>query len=80
MRHQWVIDVLLDLQSYAMVNELPQLAARIEETLAQARKEILCKSGDPVPDGGLDGEGDGGSDGGDDQLSDLTSWHRRRTH
>ncbi|OYW58254.1 MAG: hypothetical protein B7Y02_06015 [Rhodobacterales bacterium 17-64-5] len=40
MRHQWVIDILLDLQSYAEVNDLPQTAGRVEELLAVARLEI----------------------------------------
>lgn len=44
MRHQWVIDVLLDLQSYAASNDLPQLAGRVEEVLALARLEILGTS------------------------------------
>jgi len=45
MRHQWVIDVLLDLQSYAASNDLPQLAGRVEEVLALARLEILATTG-----------------------------------
>lgn len=45
MRHQWVIDVLVDLQSYATVNDLPQLAARIATVLAETRQEIIAQGG-----------------------------------
>jgi hypothetical protein len=40
MRHDWVFDVLLDLKSYAMRNDLPQLAASVDQALAVARSEI----------------------------------------
>lgn len=56
MRHQWVIDVLQDIESYAAVNDLPQLSSRIAEVLIEARAEIAAQldpaagdSGDPDP-------------------------------
>ena len=81
MRHQWVIDVLLDLQSYATVNDLPQLAARIEDTLALARQEILSKPPGPIADEAADGGFDdpGGGDRGE-VPPDLTGWNRKQTH
>jgi hypothetical protein len=39
-RHDWVLDVLRDLLSYAQQNDLPALAARVEATLAVAEAEI----------------------------------------
>lgn len=40
MRHDWILDVLRDLLSYAHRNDLPALAARVEQTLAVAEAEI----------------------------------------
>jgi hypothetical protein len=40
MRHDWVFDVLSDLLAYALQNELPRLAARVTEAIAEARQEI----------------------------------------
>lgn len=39
MGHKWIIDVLADLQSFAVLNEMPVLAAKLEETLVVARRE-----------------------------------------
>ena len=40
MRHDWVFDVLADLHSYALANDLPDLADKVAETLILARREI----------------------------------------
>ncbi len=40
MGHAWVFDVLRDLGSYARENDLPALAAKVEEALALAEAEI----------------------------------------
>lgn len=40
MRHDWIFDVLSDLQAYADRNALPELALKLEETLALARWEV----------------------------------------
>jgi hypothetical protein len=40
MRHDWIIDVLSDLQAYADRNALQELALKLEETLAVARWEL----------------------------------------
>jgi hypothetical protein len=40
MRHDWVFDVLADLHSYALANDLPDLADKVAETLTLARREI----------------------------------------
>lgn len=40
MRHDWVFDVLSDLLTYATQNGLPRLAAKVSETIDEARSEI----------------------------------------
>ncbi|MBA3911468.1 MAG: hypothetical protein C0524_16720 [Rhodobacter sp.] len=40
MRHDWILDVLSDLHSYALANDLPDLASKVEEALTLARREI----------------------------------------
>lgn len=40
MRHDWVFDVLSDLLTYATQNGLPRLAAKVSETIDEARQEI----------------------------------------
>ena len=40
MRHEWVFDVLSDLLAYATRNGLPRLAAKVSETIDEARREI----------------------------------------
>ncbi|MFL9503574.1 hypothetical protein ACJMQP_26290 [Rhodopseudomonas palustris] len=40
MPHDWVFEVLKDLMAYAQRNELPALAARVEEAMAVAEAEI----------------------------------------
>ena len=42
MRHDWVFDVLSDLQDYAAANGLPDLAAKVAETLVLAEHEIAA--------------------------------------
>ncbi len=45
MRHDWVFDVLRDLKSYAVRNDLPQLAASVDQALAAAETEIGAPQG-----------------------------------
>lgn len=40
MGHEWIIDVLKDLSSYARANGLPALAGKAEEALRVAEAEI----------------------------------------
>jgi hypothetical protein len=51
-RHDWICDMLSDLQDYALANDLPELAARIEITLDVARRETAGNDGpaDQRPD------------------------------
>jgi hypothetical protein len=42
MRHDWIFDVLKDLMTYAVKNDLPALAARVEAALAVAEVEIAA--------------------------------------
>ncbi|MBP9183391.1 MAG: hypothetical protein KBF78_09685 [Fuscovulum sp.] len=55
MRHDWVFDVLNDLMAYARRNDLPALAARVEETLAVAAVEIAAARDAPVEGGHVRG-------------------------
>ncbi len=56
MRHDWIIDVLSDLRSYALKNGLPELAAEVEACLRVARTEIAAPGHDPgEPEGGAGG-------------------------
>jgi hypothetical protein len=55
MRHDWVFDVLRDLKAYAVKNNLPALAARVEDARAVAEAEIAA---------GRDGPGGGHGQGG----------------
>ena len=41
MRHDWILDVLADLHAYALANDLPDLALKVAETLAEARQMLL---------------------------------------
>jgi hypothetical protein len=45
MRHDWVLDVLRDLKSYAARNDLPLLGAAVEQTLSVAQAEIEAVQG-----------------------------------
>ena len=40
MGHEWIIDVLTDLKSFAKTNDLPLLAAQLDETALVASGEI----------------------------------------
>ncbi len=40
MGHEWIIDVLADLKSFASTNNLPILAAQLDETALIASAEI----------------------------------------
>lgn len=42
MVHEWVLDVLADLQSFADANDLPGLAAHLEEAGLIAAAEIVA--------------------------------------
>lgn len=42
MRHEWIFDVLKDLQSYALRHDLPALAAQADLALRVARAEIAA--------------------------------------
>lgn len=48
MRHEWIFDVLKDLQAYARENDLPRLAEVAEEALDVARAEVAGRE----PEGG----------------------------
>lgn len=49
MRHDWVFDVLTDLHAYALRNELPGLAEKIEAALSEAFREIADLDADVRP-------------------------------
>ena len=53
MRHDWILDVLTDLRSYAQKNSLPEIAAEAEALLEVARAEIArsYRSGGEGSDG-----------------------------
>ncbi|MFN4157744.1 MAG: hypothetical protein ACK4GO_04995 [Gemmobacter sp.] len=56
MRHDWIFDVLNDLRSYAIRNDLPALAEQAERTLRVARAEIASLAGP-----GTDDDDEGGA-------------------
>jgi len=43
MSHDWMLDVLADLTTYARRNDLPALASRLEQTVHAARFEIAAQ-------------------------------------
>jgi hypothetical protein len=45
MRHDWIFDVLADLRSYALQNDLQALAAQVESAMATARTELAVQAG-----------------------------------
>lgn len=50
MAHDWILDVLQDLQSYAMQNGLTALAERVEALLPVAEADIAARAmGDDTP-------------------------------
>ena len=46
MRHSWILDVLNDLQSYAQMNDLPDIAAAAAQILTIAEVEIAAAHSD----------------------------------
>lgn len=44
MRHEWILDVLTDLRSYAEKNDLPVIAAEAARVLNVARVELAQKT------------------------------------
>jgi hypothetical protein len=44
-RHDWIIDLLTDLQDYAVANGLPDLALSVEAALVIARREAAGSEG-----------------------------------
>jgi hypothetical protein len=55
MRHDWIFDVLSDLKTYAIKNNLPALAVKVEEAMVIARAEADAQ--------GEDGNGSAGHGG-----------------
>lgn len=53
MRQNWILEVLGDLHGFAASNDLPELAAQLEETIAVAATELAQRPQDG--DTGLDG-------------------------
>lgn len=49
MQHDWIIGVLMDLQTYAERNGLPQTAAQAEETMRVVRRELDALTGPDQP-------------------------------
>jgi hypothetical protein len=54
MRHDWIVEVLADLLTYARRNGLPALAEQTEATLNVARKEIQSGAARPLVTGDHD--------------------------
>ncbi len=51
MTHDWILDVLSDLRSYAARNALSTLAAGLDETIRLARAELgACPDHPPEPE------------------------------
>jgi|GEM_PF-2231805 len=46
MQHQWIIDMLQDMRTYAEANDLPQIAAGVQGLLPLAREEIAARQAD----------------------------------
>ncbi|MFN3825352.1 MAG: hypothetical protein ACK4RN_15355 [Pseudorhodobacter sp.] len=72
MRHDWIFEVLKDLQSYALRHDLPALAAQADLALRVARAEIDA-AGRQGPTGGLTAD-----EGGDEDDSDAPPSPRSR--
>ncbi len=53
MRHDWIFEVLGDLRTYALANDMPLLAQKVDETLRVARAEVARIRSDGPPDGGV---------------------------
>ncbi|MGP3698245.1 hypothetical protein [Rhodobacter sp. NSM] len=50
MKHDWILDVLTDLRTYAERNALVSLAAALDETIRLARAEIGGQPSGPEKD------------------------------
>lgn len=48
MGHNWIIDVIADLQNFAQRNELPLLAAELKKAKTVAVVEVAAIKGDAV--------------------------------
>ncbi len=70
MRHDWIFDVLSDLQAYAERNGLPDLALNLAATLIEARHEVALS--------GLSAEATDARD--DDDLVSPQPSRVRRAH
>ncbi|MDR5653677.1 hypothetical protein [Ruixingdingia sedimenti] len=46
MRHDWILDVLDDMKTYAARNGLDALAAKVDEALRIARAELAAARGE----------------------------------
>ncbi len=44
MTNCWILEVLVDMQHYARRNDLPKLAAQLEDTLEKAQAEITARA------------------------------------
>lgn len=52
MRHEWIFDVLTDLRAYALAHGMVALAAKADEALVVARKDVAQADGGSAPQGG----------------------------
>lgn len=48
MQHDWIIDVLSDLRTFADNHRLGRLAEQLDDTILMAAAEIKCIDGDSV--------------------------------
>jgi len=53
MRHDWIFDVLSDLKAYALAHGMTALAAKADEALEVARKEVAQADDVPDPQGAV---------------------------
>ena len=59
MKHEWVLAVLADIQTYAERNGLKALEAKLDETLAAARRDTGMEPGSHRGDAPAEGDGSG---------------------
>lgn len=52
MRHDWIFDVLSDLKAYALAHGMVALAAKTDEALVVAQREVAQADGGAASDGG----------------------------
>ena len=60
MRHDWIFDVLTDLKAYALAHGMVSLAAKTDEALTTARREVAQADAGP-PSSGAPPTGNGTS-------------------